>query len=270
MSAAVWVPRDVVERVRGPEHVDLRGDVTGVRVVHQDLPRRLEDAVLVVLDVELTGVVVDVDRSDAHLDRLLAEPVEGLGGRQRVGVGVLAGRGDAARADEVGAEDLGGLDPRLPARLVHVAVPAARVQPVLVHQRAVRLQAGDVGAGREAGMPEELDVGDALGLEEGEERLEALTPAGVGGGGQAGVGDAGHRVGRPGVAPVVEVAAVVEQLDAELTGLDPVAQLLRSLRLGGARPGEQHRPRGSARERAPADSLHAPLPFSPWPLPAAR
>ena len=114
----------------------------------------------------------------------------------------MPGLGLAAGADVVDAEDLRGGDACVPAGLAHVAVPAACVQAVLVQQRAIGDEARDVGVGREPGVREELDAGDALALQEGEQPFKALEPARDGGRGQTAGRDPGDRVRRAG-APAV-------------------------------------------------------------------
>ena len=132
----------VVVRVRGPEDVELDEDVARIGALDDDLPGRLQDAVVDVLAVELLRVVVDVDGSDALLDRVLAERVEVLGGAERVLVGPDARAAEVAGAQRVSAEDLGRRDavtePLVDSR-PEVAVLAGGVQAVPVQQRAVGL-----------------------------------------------------------------------------------------------------------------------------------
>ena len=158
ISPATTVPVRVVVRVRGPAGVDLGEAVARVDALHEDLPRRLADAVVDEAAAELALVVVPVDGADAVLDRVLAEARDGLDGAQRVVVGADARVREAARADRVAAEDLGRVDARGPVGLGHVAVPAGAAEVVLVEQPAERGQAGDVAVGREPGPTEHLDV----------------------------------------------------------------------------------------------------------------
>src|SRR6185436_20632449 len=53
--------RGIVVRVRGPTGVDLGVHVARVDALHDDLPRRLADAVLHVAVAELLLVIVEVD-----------------------------------------------------------------------------------------------------------------------------------------------------------------------------------------------------------------
>ena len=232
---------DVVQRVRGPLDVDLGHHVARVGALHDDVDRRLQHAVVDVLVVELLLVVVEVHRADAGLDRALAEPVERLDGGERVGVAADARGGEAARADVVGAEDLRRGEAGVPVRLAHVAVPATGVQAVGVEHRAVGRQARDVGARREAGMAEQLDVGHAPQAQEVEQDPEAIRAAVLCRRLRAALGalrapdddrarQRRRRGGRLVVArlttAVVDEAAVVEQLDAHLACLDAVADAI--------------------------------------------
>ena len=278
----------IVERVGGPEGVDLVRRRSAGRCARSGCPTRLQHAVVDVLGVELARVVVDVDRADAVLDGVLAEAVEGLRAAEHVVVGVEWPVGLAvARADVVEAEDLGGGDARGPAGLVQAAVPARGVQVVLVEQRAVLLPAVrtlDVLVGRQAGVTEQLDAVDALAAKEpnSASRRFQRHSAAVGGSRRcrrpafgcevrhcvpsaAGLTSARGSGSPPSAAAGADVAAVVEELHARLAGRHTVAGFAGTLRLRGAVPGEDRdtgRSHHGTRARAPRDSLH--LASSSW------